>query len=278
MNSTKVLNLAHSPDSDDAFMFYALARGLVKTGQLEFNHVLSDIETLNKKALDGVYEITALSVHAYAYVAHRYDILRHGASIGEQYGPLLVARQEMALSELRGKRIAVPGKMTTAHLVLRLVEKNFDAILVPFDKVIDTVERREAEVGLLIHEGQLTFSQHGLHKILDLGEWWHQETSLPLPLGVNGIRKDLEPSLQHDIARIIKESISYSLGHRQEGLHYALEFARGLKASLADQFIGMYVNQETLDMSPRTQKAIETLLNRAFEEGLIPKRIHPMYV
>jgi 1,4-dihydroxy-6-naphthoate synthase len=276
---TKIhLKLAHSPDADDAFMFYGLAKGFVQSDSIEFSHTLSDIETLNQKAMEGVYEMTAISVHAYPYVSDRYDILQHGASIGDRYGPILVAKEPMTVNEIRKKTIAVPGTMTTAYLALRLFEKDCNIVIRPFNQIISTVEKGEADLGLLIHEGQLTFSENGLHKILDLGEWWYQKTKLPLPLGVNGIRNDLDSTLQKEIARLMKESILYSLQHRKEAVEYALQFARGMQPQLADRFIGMYVNEETVQMSERTKKAIEILLDEGFKEELIPQKVQLRYV
>lgn len=272
------LNLAHSPDADDAFMFYGLAKGFVQSDSIDFSHTLSDIETLNQKAMKGVYEVTAISVHAYPYVSDRYSILQHGASVGDRYGPILVAKKPIALSEIKKKIIAVPGKLTTAYLALQLFEKNSNTVLKPFNQIISVVENEEADLGLIIHEGQLTFSENGLIKILDLGEWWYQKTGLPLPLGVNGIRNDLNPSLQEEIARLMKESILYSLQHRKAAVEYALQFARGMQPHLADQFIGMYVNEETVQMSERTKKSIEILLNEGFKEGLISKKVKPIYI
>jgi 1,4-dihydroxy-6-naphthoate synthase len=259
-------------------MFYGLAKGFVQSDSIDFSHTLSDIETLNQKAMKGVYEVTAISVHAYPYVSDRYSILQHGASVSDRYGPILVAKKPIALSEIKKKIIAVPGKLTTAYLALQLFEKNSNTVLKPFNQIISVVENEEADLGLIIHEGQLTFSENGLIKILDLGEWWYQKTGLPLPLGVNGIRNDLNPSLQEEIARLMKESILYSLQHRKAAVEYALQFARGMQPHLADQFIGMYVNEETVQMSERTKKSIEILLNEGFKEGLISKKVKPIYI
>lgn len=271
------IKLAHSPDADDAFMFYGLAQGFVQSKTLEFQHILSDIETLNQKALKGVYEVTALSVHAYAYVNDRYDILLHGASIGDQYGPILVSREPLKPSELEGRKIAVPGTLTTAYLALKLFNPNLETLTLPFNQIIQAVEAGKVDVGLLIHEGQLTFTKNGLHKIIDLGVWWHEQTGLPLPLGVNGIRKDLDPSLKKEIARLVKASITYGLEHRPDALKHALQFARGIGPNSADQFVGMYVNEETIEMSGRTQKAIQILLDQAVQASLIPQKIAPRY-
>lgn len=264
-----MIRLAHSPDADDAFMFYGLAKGFIQDEDIEFSHTLCDIESLNQKAKVGFYEVTALSVHAYPYVSNQYDILLHGASIGDNYGPLLVAREKIRIEDLAKKTIAVPGTLTTAYLALRLFNPNLKTVIVPFNQIISHVEEGKADVGLIIHEGQLTFSENGLHKLLDLGEWWYEKTRLPLPLGVNGIRKDLDPPLQKKIARLLKESICYALSHRNEALQHALQFARGMDPKLADQFIGMYVNEETVKMSKRSQKAIQVLLDQAFEAKLI---------
>ncbi len=271
-------HLAHSPDADDAFMFYGLAKGFVKSEILEFTHVLSDIETLNQKALKGVYEMSALSVHAYPYVSDQYDILKYGASIGDQYGPILVSKKPISIEEIHNKTIAVPGTMTTAFLALKLFTKKAKTVVVPFQEIMDFVQQGKADLGLLIHEGQLHYTNSGLHNILDLGKWWHEETGLPLPLGVNGIRKNLAPPAQKEIARALKESIQYGLSHRKDAIQHALQYARDLDPALADRFIGMYVNEETVEMSERTQKAIEILLTRGYEEGLIPKKVKPIFV
>ncbi len=267
--TTRQITVAHSPDSDDAFMFYALATNKIKTGDLKFNHVLSDIETLNKKALEGEYEVTAVSFHAYAYLAEKYALLSSGASMGDRYGPLVVSESPMKPQELKGKVVAVPGEMTTAFLILRLFEPDFIPLVVPFDKIFETVLRSKADAGLIIHEGQLTFPSLGLHKVIDLGEWWYKETQLPLPLGGNVIRKDLGPDLIAKVSNILRQSIEYALEHREEALNYAMQFARDMEHELADKFVGMYVNDRTLNYGPAERKAVQLLLNLGHERNII---------
>jgi len=271
--TTRQITVAHSPDSDDAFMFYALATNKIKTGDLKFNHVLSDIETLNKKALKGEYEVTAVSFHAYAYLAERYALLSSGASMGDRYGPLVVSESPMKPQELKGKVVAVPGEMTTAFLILRIFEPDFIPLVVPFDKIFETVMRRKAEAGLIIHEGQLTFPGLGLHKVIDLGEWWYKETQLPLPLGGNVIRKDLGRDLIAKVSKILRQSIEYALEHRDEALNYAMQFARDMEHELADKFVGMYVNDRTLNYGTAERKAVQLLLNLGHERHIIRQPI-----
>ncbi len=279
---TRELNLAHSPDSDDAFMFYALATRKIPTGGLSFVHVLEDIESLNQKAKEELYDITAVSFHAYAYLADRYVLLPCGASFGDRYGPIVVAasptpfgagRATADSANLKGKRVAVPGKMTTAYLTLRLYEPEFEPLVLPFDRILDAVAKRAADAGVVIHEGQLTFAQKGLKKILDLGEWWHGETGFPLPLGGNVVRRSLPHETRREISRLVRESIRYALNHREEALAYAMQFARGLDHSTADRFVSMYVNEWTLDYGERGRRAVQTLLDRGFERGLLPHRV-----
>lgn len=272
------LKLAHSPDSDDAFMFYALATKKLPTPELAFKHVLEDIESLNQKALQGVYEITAASFHAYPYLAERYLLLPSGASFGERYGPIVVARSNPGAQGLKGKRIAVPGKMTTAYLVLQLYEQEIEPVFTPFDRILETVSQGGADAGVVIHEGQLTYAEAGLKKIVDLGEWWHHETSLPLPLGGNLILRSLDPRTIRSVARILKASIQYALDHREEALNYALQFGRGLDSSTADRFVAMYVNDWTLNYGERGRKAVQTLLDRGFEKGILPKQVQAEFV
>jgi 1,4-dihydroxy-6-naphthoate synthase len=267
------ITVAHSPDSDDAFMFYALATNKIKTGDLKFNHVLSDIETLNQKALTGEYEVTAVSFHAYAYLAEKYALLSSGASMGDRYGPLVVSESPMKPQELKGRVIAVPGEMTTAFLILKIFEPDFRPLVVPFDKIFDTVARRRAEAGLIIHEGQLTFPTLGLYKVIDLGEWWHKETRLPLPLGGNVIRKDLGPELISRVSRILRQSIEYALAHREEALNYAMQFARDMEQELADRFVGMYVNERTLNYGAAERKAVQLLLDMGHERKVINQAV-----
>ena len=272
------LKLAHSPDSDDAFIFYALATKKIRTGYLRFTHVLEDIETLNQKALEGVYDITAISFPAYAHLADRYLLLPCGASFGDRYGPLVVARGPLGPGGLKGKRVAVPGKLTTAYLTLRLYEPEIEAVFTPFDRIFESVTKGETEAGVVIHEGQLTYAREGLSKIVDLGEWWHQQTGLPLPLGGNAIRSSLDRRTLHQAARLIKESIEYGFKHREEALEYARQFGRGLDPSTAERFVSMYVNDWTLDYGERGRKAVQALFDRGFEEGLLPHRVKPGFV
>lgn len=272
------LKLAHSPDSDDAFMFYALATRKIPTGNLQFTHVLEDIQTLNEKALEEVYDITAVSFHAYAYLSERYLLLPCGASFGERYGPLVVARSAFGRTELKGRRIAVPGRMTTAFLVLQLYERDITPIFAPFDQVMSRVIAGEADAALVIHEGQLTYTQEGLSKVVDLGEWWHQETGLPLPLGGNAIRRALGPKIHRRVPELMRASIQYGLNHREEALLYAMQFARGLDAPTADQFVSMYVNDWTLDYGERGRRAVQSLLDRGFEKGILPRPVTAEFV
>lgn len=272
------LTLAHSPDSDDAFMFYALATKKIRTGNLKFAHKLEDIETLNQKALGGAYDITAMSFHAYAYLAERYLLLPCGASFGDRYGPVVVARGRLGAKGLKGKRVAVPGKMTTACLMLQLYEPEVERVFVPFDQVLDCLARGEVDAGVLIHEGQLTYSREGMTKVVDLGEWWHQQTQLPLPLGGNGIRRSLDSRTLHQVVKLLRESIQYALEHRDQALEYAMQFGRGLDASTADRFVSMYVNEWTRDYGERGRQAVQTLLDWGHEKGLIPHRVTAEFV
>jgi 1,4-dihydroxy-6-naphthoate synthase len=270
----RALTLAHSPDADDAFMFYALAHpektGLDTAG-LRFQHVLADIQTLNEKALQSAYDITAISFHAYAYLADRYRLLRCGSSFGDGYGPLLVAR--MPLRDPRSHRVAIPGKLTTANLLLQLYAPGVETVALPFDRIPEAVRAGEVEVGLLIHEGQLTYAGAGLHALADLGAWWKEQTGLPVPLGGNAVRRDLPLDLVHRIARVVEASIRYALDHRQEALDYALQFGRGMPRELGDKFVGMYVNQWTLDCGETGREAVQHLLDRAHQARMIPERV-----
>ena len=275
---TRTIHVAHSPDSDDAFMFYALAEGKIDTGDLRYVHELQDIETLNQRALRGELEVTAVSIHAYAYLADKYALLPHGASMGDQYGPRLVAREPMSRTDVRGKRVAIPGPLTSAFLALRLYEPDFIPVPTPFDEIEDAVERGDVDLGLLIHEGQLTFADRGLHLVADMGEWWFTETGLPLPLGGNVVRKDLGAALTHEISRHLRASIAYGLQHRKGALDHAMQYARGLERSQADTFVGMYVNDWTLDYGDRGRKAVRLFLQRGHESGFIPKRVDVEFV
>jgi 1,4-dihydroxy-6-naphthoate synthase len=268
------LTIAHSPDSDDAFMFYALAtRKLRPHRGLRLVHKLQDIESLNRQAREGVYEITAISIAAYPYVNDRYRMLSTGASVGDGYGPILIAARPFAPEELRGKKIAVPGMLTSAYLFLRLFEPDVETVVVPFDKILDAVREGAADAGLVIHEGQLIFDRMGLHRVLDLGRWWQQKEGLPLPLGAVVIRRDLSAELQAEMHKLIRRSIEYALEHREEALSYALQFARDLDTPLADKFVGMYVNEFTLDLGDRGRLATQRMLQLGYERGLLPKRV-----
>jgi 1,4-dihydroxy-6-naphthoate synthase len=276
------ITVAHSPDSDDAFMFYALAEGKIDTGDLRYVHELQDIQSLNERALRGELEVTAVSVHAYAYLWRTYAFLSSGSSMGDGYGPRLVAREPRPAdprSALRGKRIAVPGKLTTAYLALRLfLTEGFEEVVVPFDQIEEAVERGDVDVGLLIHEGQLTYADRGLHLWTDLGEWWMSETGLPLPLGGNVVRRDLGRETVEQVARDLKASIVYALEHRAPALAHAARFNRGIGEERTDTFVGMYVNQWTVDYGPRGRQAVQLLLDRAFAAGLIPERVEVEFV
>lgn len=269
----RVIRVAHSPDSDDAFMFYALAAGKVDTEGIQYVHELQDIETLNQRALRGELEVTAVSIHAYAYLADRYALLPHGSSMGDGYGPRLVAASPRTIAELTGARIAVPGPLTTAYLALRLCLPDFEAVQMSFDAIEDAVLAGEVEAGLLIHEGQLTFGDRGLHLVVDLGAWWQHETALPLPLGGNVVRKDLGAELVGKISRHLRESIAYGLEHRADALAHAMSYARGLDDARADTFVGMYVNAWTLDYGETGRKAVREVLARGFAAGIIPHEV-----
>ena len=267
------ITVAHSPDADDAFMFYALAMGRVCDPDFEFVHVLEDIQTLNERAFQGTYEVTAVSLHAYASLTDRYALLPHGASMGDGYGPMVVARQPVRPEELQGMRIAVPGPLTTAVLALRLWRPGLEQVVIPFDRILDAVAAGRADAGLIIHEGQVTYRSLGFHKVVDLGEWWTGETGLPLPLGGNLIRKDLGLDLMRRVSRLLRESIRYGLDHREEALTHAMQYGRDLDRKLADRFVGMYVNQLTLDYGDRGREAVRRLLSLGHERGIIPHRV-----
>ena len=264
------IKLAHSPDSDDAFMFYALATHKLPTPGYKYTHVLSDIQTLNEAALSETYDVTAVSFAAYPSIRDKYVLLDCGASFGEGYGPIVVSSKSMKKEDIRGKRIAVPGLKTTAYLTLRLFEPDFEAVVMPFDKILEAVQKELVDAGLLIHEGQLLFPQLGLHKVLDLGIWWQEQTGLPLPLGGNAVRKSLGPSLGRRIAKTIRESVEYGLEHREDALKYAMQFARDMETELADQFVGMYVNKWTLGYGEKGKHAVNELISRGTAAGLLP--------
>ena len=272
MTETRI-TVAHSPDSDDAFMFFGLASGNVDTGGIAVDQVLSDIETLNRAAFEGRYEVTAVSFHAYAHLIEKYALLPHGASMGDKYGPIVVARPG-GPTQVKGTRIAIPGTLTTAYLTLRIHEPDFEYVVVPFDQIGQAVLDGRAEAGLLIHEGQLTYQDEGLLRIVDLGEWWSERTDgLPLPLGGNIIRRDLGAAMIGKVSKLLHDSIAYALSHRTEAVEYALQFGRGLDRARTDTFVGMYVNDLTLSYGERGRKGLERLMNEAFEKGLIPKRV-----
>ena len=273
-----LIRVGHSPDPDDAFMFYALATGKLNTSGLEVEHILKDIETLNRWAMEGRLEVTALSIHAYAYVSDTYALLPHGASMGSRYGPLVVAKEPIQLEELKTKRIAIPGTLTTAFLALQLLIGKIEYGQVPFDRILEAVSAGEYEAGLLIHEGQLTYRSYDLTKIVDLGEGWYERTGLPLPLGGNAIRKDLGPQLMKRISKLLKESIQYALDHREEALPYAMQFARGLDQASTDRFVSMYVNEYTLDWGEEGRRAVQLLLRKGVEHGILPKDASPEFV
>jgi 1,4-dihydroxy-6-naphthoate synthase len=272
------IHVAHSPDSDDAFMFYALAEGKVDTEGLTYVHELQDIETLNQRAMRGELEVTAVSIHAYAYISDRYALLPHGASMGDRYGPRLVAREPTSRDQIRGKRIAIPGPLTSAYLALRLFEPDFHPIPTPFDEIEDAVVDGTVDFGLLIHEGQLTYADRGLHLVADLGEWWFEQTGLPLPLGGNVVRKDLGEALTRKISKHLRASIAYGLQHRASALDHAMQYARGLDRGKADTFVGMYVNDWTLDYGDRGREAVRLLLNRGVDAGLISRDVDVRFI
>jgi 1,4-dihydroxy-6-naphthoate synthase len=268
------LRLGHSPDPDDAFMFYGLAKGKLSTGPYRFEHVLQDIQTLNQRAMRGELEITAISIHAYPYVADKYALTSCGSSMGDKYGPMVVAREPVTIEQLRGKTIAIPGELTTAFLALQLclgqAGDAFEHVVVPFDQIGSYVQEGKADAGLLIHEGQLTYKTLGLALVIDLGAWWYEKTGLPLPLGGNVVRKDLGKQVCQEVTDILKRSIRFSLDHRGEAVEYALQFGRDLNRDLADRFVGMYVNQWTLDYGPRGRGAIRRLLDEGARAGIVP--------
>jgi 5,8-dihydroxy-2-naphthoate synthase len=274
----RTITLAHSPDSDDAFMFYGLATNKLDTGDLRFEHLLKDIQTLNEEATRGTYDVTAISFHAYAYVSDKYALLPHGASIGDNYGPIVVAREPFKPEDISKLKIAIPGKLTSAFLALSIFNSEFEYVVVPFDKIIDAVKGGTCDAGLLIHEGQLFYESVGLHKVLDLGEWWHERTGLPLPMGGNAIRRDLGPTLIGEVSELLRKSISYSLNNRDDALQYAMQFARDMEPELADRFVAMWVNELTLDYTDRGRDAVRRLLDEGFEKGVIPNKVQIDFV
>jgi 1,4-dihydroxy-6-naphthoate synthase len=269
---------AHSPDSDDAFMFYGLATKKVRSSKVVFKHVLSDIETLNRKAMDGVYELSAISYHAYPYVADKYVLMASGSSIGDGYGPMIIANRPMEPEELKGKRIAIPGKMTTAFLACKLFQPDFEPVVTPFDKIMDAVRERSVDCGLIIHEGQLSFEREGFHRVVDLGRWFKGVYGLPLPLGGNVLLRSLDADIKTECCRMMRESIQYALDNHAEALEYAMQFARDLEPRLADKFVGMYVNHYTVDAGEIVPRAVQKLLDLGFEAGLIPNKVDVEFV
>jgi 1,4-dihydroxy-6-naphthoate synthase len=269
---------AHSPDSDDAFMFYAMATRKVRSRLITVKHHLQDIETLNREAMRGTYELTAISYHAYAYVSDKYVLMASGSSVGDGYGPMVISTRPASPDDFKGKRIAVPGTMTTAYLVLRLMQPDFEAVITPFDHIPDAVRERAVDFGLVIHEAQLTYSKGGFHNIIDLGRWWKDRYNLPLSLGANALLRSLPADIQAECCRMMRESIQHALDHHDEALNYALQFARDMEPSMAEKFVGMYVNQYTLDCGERVPLAAQKLLDMGWEAGLIPNKVQVEFV
>jgi 1,4-dihydroxy-6-naphthoate synthase len=271
-SAVREISVAHSPDSDDAFMFYALATNKVRVPGLKFSHTLTEIETLNRKAMEGFYDVSAISFHAYPYVQEKYALMPCGGSVGEQYGPMVISPRMVGLEELKTMKIAVPGTMTTAYLALKLFAPKIETAVVPFDRIIPEVVAGKYEAGLIIHEGQLTYERSGLKRILDLGRWWHEQTGLPLPLGGNAIRRELGPELIAQVTKALRDSIQYALDHREPALAYAMQFARDLDPQMADRFVGMYVNNRTLDYGEDGKRAVVKLLDMGYQAGIIPHK------
>jgi 1,4-dihydroxy-6-naphthoate synthase len=269
---------AHSPDSDDAYMFYALATRKVRSKLVNFRHVLEDIETLNRKAMEGIYELSAISYHAYPYVADKYVLMASGSSVGDGYGPMIVALRPYTLDDLKGKRIAVPGKMTTAYLALKIMMPDIETVSMPFDKILDAIHERQADAGLVIHEAQLTYGRAGFHKLVDLGKWWKDQHNLPLPLGANALLRSLPRDVQSECCRMMRESIRYAQEHSGEALEYAMQFARDMDTRTAEKFVGMYVNHHTEDCGEDVPKAAQKLLDLGYDLGLIPKQVEVEFV
>jgi 1,4-dihydroxy-6-naphthoate synthase len=274
----RTISVAHSPDSDDAFMFYGLATNKLETEGLKFEHTLKDIQSLNEDAKVGVFDVSAISFHAYAYVADKYALLPHGASIGDKYGPIVVSKEPRSADEIGSMKIAIPGELTSAFLALRIYNKDFQYEVVEFDKIIDAVLEGRVDAGLLIHEGQLFYKQMGLDKVLDLGEWWHEKTGLPLPMGGNVIRRDLGDDLMKQVSKHLHRSIQYSMDNREDALAYAMQFARDMAPELADRFVAMWVNDLTLDYGERGKEGVRRLLKEGFEAGIIPHEVDIQFV
>jgi len=269
----RTISVAHSPDSDDAFMFYGLATNKLETEGLKFEHTLKDIQSLNEDARNGVFDVTAISFHAFAYVADKYALLPHGASIGDKYGPIVVSKEPRDADEIGRMKIAIPGELTSAYLALRIYNADFQHVVYPFDEIIDAVQKGEVDAGLLIHEGQLFYNQMGLTKVLDLGEWWHDKTGLPLPMGGNVIRRDLGKDLMREVSKYLHSSIVYSMENREDALAYAMQFARDMQPELADRFVAMWVNDLTLDYGERGREAVKRLLAEGHKAGIIPHKV-----
>ena len=274
----KTITVAHSPDSDDAFMFYGLATNKLETEGLKFQHALKDIQTLNEDAKNGIYDVTAISFHAYAYVSDKYALLPHGASIGDKYGPIVVSKEPRKPEEIGDMTIAVPGELTSAYLALRIYNRDFKHIVVPFDEIIEAVQNGDADAGLLIHEGQLFYMQQGLDKVLDLGEWWHERTGLPLPMGGNAIKRELGDDLMKQVSKYLHQSIVYSMENREDALAYAMQFARDMPVELADRFVAMWVNDLTLDYGDRGKEGVRRLLQEGYDAGIIPNKVEVEFV
>jgi 1,4-dihydroxy-6-naphthoate synthase len=274
----KTITVAHSPDSDDAFMFYGLATNKLETDGLRFEHTLKDIQSLNEDAKNGVFDVTAISFHAYAYISDKYALLPHGASIGDKYGPILVSREPRKPEEIPGMKIAIPGELTSAFLALRIYNADFEYEVFPFDEIIDAVKNGKVDAGLLIHEGQLFYKQMGLDKVLDLGEWWSEKTGLPLPMGGNVIRRDLGEDLMKQVSKHLHRSIIYSMENREDALRYAMQFARDMEPELADRFVAMWVNDLTLDYGERGREGVRRLLQEGYEKGIIPHKVDIEFV
>jgi 1,4-dihydroxy-6-naphthoate synthase len=272
VTKTRTISVAHSPDSDDAFMFYGLATNKVRTPGLKFEHTLCDIETLNRRAMEGYYDVSAISFHAYPYVQQKYALLPHGGSVGDGYGPMIVSMRPFTVDEIRREKIAVPSTLTTAYLALKIFDPQIETEVVPFDRIIPEVQQGKYAAGLIIHEGQLTFAASGLQKVLDMGRWWRDETGLPLPLGGNAIRRDLGADVIHNASSALRRSIQYALDHREEALQYAMQFARDMDPHLANQFVGMYVNQRTLDYGDDGRHAVVRLLEMGYDAGIITQK------
>ena len=269
---------AHSPDSDDAYMFYALATKKIRSKLISFRHVLEEIESLNRKAENSCYALTAISYHAYPYVSDKYVLMASGSSVGDGYGPTLISSRPLSPGEIKGKKVAVPGTLTTAYLTLKIIEPDFEAVPTPFDKVLEAVQEQSADLGLVIHEGQLTYARAGFHKVMDLGAWWKAKYDLPLPLGANALLRSLDPEIRTECCRLMRDSIQYALDHHEEALNYALQFARDMEPRLAEKFIGMYVNHFTVDAGELVERAVQKLFDAGYECGMLPRRVTAEFI